>query len=269
MTRGLPGSRKSASVGHRPTQDPGLNRSSYARLRSRLWLRRNLNPLVERGSRLLAPTAWLQGREIVYQNLVHRELDRLQISEPFYPLRSAATYSYLYLLLRAAQELGGLRILELGAGQSTVLLDRLAERWPLHCTTLEHDEHWVAQVRRRVSQTVLHAPLLRRTIRGQAGDVYDPSVLAPGQRFNVLLVDGPRSSRRRSRWGSLEFIENWLEPEFLILFDDAERRGELQTIGAALRLLDERDCRYGTQLTRSINSQFLVATEGFERALYF
>jgi hypothetical protein len=246
-----------------------LNRSSYARLRSRLWLRRNLNPIAERGSRLFAPTAWLQGREIVYQNLVHRELDRLEIVDPFYPLRSAATYSYLYLLLRAAQELDGLRILELGAGQSTILLDRLAEKFPLHCTTLEHDAHWVEQIGSRVRQRVLHAPLVQRTIRGHTGDVYDPGVLEPGQRFNVLLVDGPRSSRRRSRWGSLEFVENWLDPEFLILFDDAERRAELQTIGAALQLLDERDCRYGSQLTRSINSQFLVATERFQGALYF
>jgi predicted O-methyltransferase YrrM len=246
-----------------------LNRSSYSRLRSRLWLRRNVNPIAERGSRLFAPTAWLQGREIVYQNLVHRELDRLNIRDPFYPLRSAATYSYLYLLLRAVQELDGLRILELGAGQSTVLLDRLAAQFPLQCTTLEHDVHWVEQIRSQVRHPVLHAPLVPRAIRGQISDVYDPRVLEQGQRFNALLVDGPRSIRRRSRWGSLEFIENWLDPEFLILFDDAERRGELQTIGAALQLLDERDCRYGSQLTRSINSQFVIATEGFQRALYF
>lgn len=247
----------------------GVNRSSYPRLRGRLWLRRNLNTIAERGSRLLSPTAWLQGREIVYQNLVHRELDRLEIRDAFYPLRSAATYSYLYLLLRTVQELGGLRILELGAGQSTLLLGRLAERFPLQCTTLEHDSHWVQHIGSRVGQPVLHAPLIRRTILDHASDVHDPGVLEPGQRFNVLLVDGPRSSRRRSRWGSLEFIESWLEPEFLILFDDAERRGELQTIGAALKLLDSRGCQYGTHLTRSINSQFLVATERFQAALYF
>jgi predicted O-methyltransferase YrrM len=246
-----------------------LKPSSYARLRSRLWVRRNLNPIAERGSRLLAPTAWLQGREIVYQSLVHRDLDRLEINEPFYPLRSSATYSYLYLLLRAAQELGELRILELGAGQSTVLLDRLAEKFPLQCTTLEHDADWVDRIGGRVRQRVLHAPLVARTIHGHTSDVYDSGVLEQGQRFNVILVDGPRSSRRRSRWGALEFVQNWLEPEFLILFDDAERRGELQTIGSALQMLDARDCRYGSQLTRSINSQFLIATEGFQAALYF
>lgn len=243
---------------------------SFAGLRTRLWLREHVNPLLERGSRLLSPTAWLQGREIVFQGIVHRELGRLGIDElPLYPLRSAATYSYLYLLLRAVQELPDLRILELGAGQSTRLLDRLKDRFGLELTTLEHDSGWQQRVQSQVDTQVLIAPLMNRTLRGHACDGYDPSVLTEGSRFNVLLVDGPRSSRTRSRWGCLEFMENWLEDEFLIIFDDAERRGELQTIAAALQLLDQRGVRYRSNLVRSVNSQFLIATPGFTAALHF
>ena len=243
---------------------------AYSTLRTRLWLRRHINPLLERGSRLLAPTAWLQGREVVFQGIVHRELDRLDIRDtPFYPLRSAATYSYLYLLLRAAQELPELRILELGAGQSTRLLDRLARQFPLTCTTLEHDADWQQRLQGQVDGTVLHAPLVETRIFGTERPAYDRSVLAPGQRFNTLLVDGPRSSRRRSRWGCLQFIEESLEPEFLIIFDDAERPGELDTIAAALKMLDAKGCVYRTNLVRSVNSQFLIATEPFAGALQF
>lgn len=243
---------------------------SFRHLRTRLWLRRNLNPIMERGSRLLAPTAWLQGREVVFQGIVHRELDRLGIRDtPFYPLRSAATYSYLYLLLRAAQELPALQVLELGAGQSTVLLDRLAASFPLVCTTLEHDPAWRGRVQSQVSSAVLAAPLANKSVLGHDAAVYDATVLAPEQAFNVLLVDGPRSSRRRSRWGCLQFIESSLEEEFLIIFDDAERRGELDTIAAALKLLDARGCSYRTNLVRSINSQFLIATPRFQAALSF
>ena len=243
---------------------------SFSRLRTRLWLREYLNPLLERGSRLLSPTAWLQGREIVFQGIVHRELERLGIVDlPLYPLRSAATYSYLYLLLRAAQELPALRILELGAGQSTRLLDRLRAGFDLELTTLEHDPGWQQRIQGQVDTQVLMAPLIRRTLRNHTCDGYDASVLAEGRRFNMLLVDGPRSSHRRSRWGCLEFMENWLDDEFLIIFDDAERRGELQTIAAALRLLDGKGIRYRCNLVRSVNSQFLIATAGFAAALHF
>lgn len=243
---------------------------SHRTLRTRLWLRRNINPLLERGSRLLAPTAWLQGREVVFQGIVHRELDRLNIRDvPLYPLRSAATYSYLYLLLRLAQEFDDLQILELGAGQSTVLLDRLAGLFAMNCTTLEHDPDWQERIQARVNSPVLAAPLVSASVRGHVTEVYDAAVVPAGQRFNVLLVDGPRSSQRRSRWGCLQFVERNLEQEFLLIFDDAERRGELQTIAAALRLLDSAGIRYRANLVRSINSQFLIATPAFRPALTF
>jgi len=249
---------------------PPRQGDSYARLRTRLWLRRVLNPLLERGSRLLTPTAWLQGREIVFQGIVHRELDRLGITDtPLYPLRSAATYSYLYLLLRAAQELGSLRILELGAGQSTVLLDRLTAQFPLAVTTLEHDADWQARIQARVSAPVLHAPLVLRSHSGHTTHVYDPSVIAESEVFDVLLVDGPRSERRRSRWGALQFVDRLAIDDFLILFDDAERPGELQTIAATLQHLDASGRNYRTNLVRSVNSQFLIAGGRLTSALYF
>ena len=51
-----------------------------------------------------------------------------------------------------------------------------------------------------------------------------------------------------------------MDDEFVVIFDDAERRGEIQTIAKALKLLDARGVKYGVHLTRSINSQFLIAT---------
>ncbi|NDY95129.1 class I SAM-dependent methyltransferase [Wenzhouxiangella limi] len=246
-----------------------MRNSSYSSLRTRLWTRRLFNPFLEKASLWLAPAASLQARELLYQNIVHRDLDRLGIDLPLYPVRSAATYSYLYLLLRLVQETGPLRILELGAGLSTVLLDRLREHFGLELTSLEHDEDWVERIRKQGASAVVHAPLVERSLQDYSARVYDSSVLSSGSRFNVLLVDGPRRSRRRSRWTALEFIEGWLEEDFVIVFDDAERPGEIDTISAALRLLDQRGIGYGGHLTRSVNSQFVIATEGFQAALHF
>lgn len=243
--------------------------SSYSTLRTRLWVRRVFGPFLEKASLWLAPAASLQAKEVLYQNIVHRDLDRLGLDLPAYPVRSAATYSYLYLLLRTAQELEGLRILELGAGLSTVLLQKLAAQFGFEVTSLEHDEQWVDRLRAQGVDSILHADLVQRTLLGHQALVYDSSVMDHSRRFNVLLVDGPRKSRRRSRWTALEYIENWLDEDFMIIFDDAERPGELDTISASLRLLDQRGVAYGSHLTRSVNSQFLIATGGFQAALHF
>lgn len=246
-----------------------MKSSSYAALRGQLWLLRNINPFLEWASRTLAPASSLHGREILFQNIVHRALDRLGIDEPFYPLRSAAGYSYLYLLIRIVEDLSVNRVLELGCGQSTVLLDRLAADGTLECVSLEHDEEWLELIRPRVNTRLIHAPLVSKTVLGHETRTYDTSALANEPPFDVLLVDGPRGSRRRSRWGCLELVETCLGQDFLIIIDDAERRGELQTIGRALKLLDERGRRYGSRLVRSVNSQFLIAGGRFTPALYF
>lgn len=243
--------------------------SSYKALRGQLWLLRHINPFLEWASKTLSPAASLYGSEIIFQNIVHRTLDSLGVDEPFYPLRSAAGYSYLYLLIRMVQDLPVERILELGCGQSTILLDRLSRQRALECVSLEHDREWLERISMRVDGRLIHAPLVSKTVMGRATRGYDTSALAGERDFDVLLVDGPRGSRRRSRWGCLELIESCLGDDFLIIFDDAERRGELDTIAAAVKLLDSRGRRYGSRLVRSVNSQFLVAGGRFTPALYF
>lgn len=242
---------------------------SHAELRWPLFVMRYLNPVAEAVSHNLFPSARLHGREAVYQGIVHRDLDRLGIDRPLYPVRSAATYSYLYLLLRICTELPVRRVLELGAGQSTLLLDDLAARGDLEITTLEHDADWAARVDTQSNHArIVRCPLARREIRGRHAEAYEPGDAVDG-RFDVLLVDGPRGRRRHSRRGALEFIESSLSEEFVIVFDDAERRGELDTISETLKLLDARGTDYSTTLVRSVNSQFVIATQGMRAAAYF
>jgi predicted O-methyltransferase YrrM len=242
---------------------------SHAELRWSLLLMRWLNPIAEALSANALPSSRLYGSELVYQGIVHREFDRLEIDRPFYPVRSAASYSYLYLLLRLCSELPVRRVLELGCGQSTLLLDALAQRRQLDVASLEHDGDWARRIGEQCDHLrVIEVPLNRRQVLGREAEVYEPDEALTGS-FDVLLVDGPRGRRRHSRRGALAFIEGALSEEFVIVFDDAERRGELDTIAAALKLLDQRGIRYATSLVRSVNSQFVIATEGMRAARYF
>jgi len=242
--------------------------SSYRQLRIRLFVHRWLNPVAEVVSKNVFPSARLFGSELIYQAIVHRELARLGIDRPFYPVRSAATYSYLYLLIRICTELPVRSVLELGCGQSTLLLDELSRMKNLEITSLEHDEGWAKRIATQCERVGLERrPLERRRLAGADAEVYDFD--AADRRFDVLLVDGPRGTRRNSRRGALAFVESALAEDFIIIFDDAERRGELDTIGETLRHLDRRRIEYSTAMVRSVNSQFVIATPGFRGAVFF
>lgn len=242
--------------------------SSYRQLRGLLFVHKWLNPIAEAVSKDAFPSARLYGAERIFQGIVHRELDRLEIDRAFYPVRSAATYSYLYLLIRICTTLPVRRVLELGCGQSTLLLDELCRDCDLHVTSLEHDPGWASMIGAECERVELDtAALAHRDVLGRSCEVYD---FDPGsERFDVLLVDGPRGSRRHSRRGALAFIEDALADEFIIVFDDAERRGELDTIAETLQRLDARGVDYATALVRSINSQFVIATPAYRAVLSF
>jgi predicted RNA methylase len=242
--------------------------SSYRQLRGALFVHKWLNPVAEAVSKNGFPSSRLYGSEKIFQGIVHRELDRLGIDRPFYPVRSAATYSYLYLLIRICTSLPVRRVLELGCGQSTLLLEALCGDRALDVTSLEHDPEWASMIGGQCEKVVLkQVPLDEREVFDRSAEVYDFD--PDGVPFDLLLVDGPKGRRRDSRRGALAFVEGSLADEFLIVFDDAERRGELDTIGETLRLLDERQVDYSTSLVRSVNSQFVIATSAFRSAAFF
>src|SRR6056297_1002148 len=242
---------------------------SYPKLRAALFEMRWLNRPLEWWAKTLAPGAVLSGREIVYQNIVHRDLARLGIERPIHAVGAAANYSYLYLLIRAATELPMQRVLELGCGQSTLLLDALAGLEEFDVVSLEHEAAWAERIAVQCDRTrVLEAPLVQHRTENRTAPVHDPEVF-DGSDIDVLLVDGPQKSKRFSRWGALHWIERMPCDDFLIVFDDAERRGELDTIEQALKHLDARNVAYTATRIRSVKTQFVIAGGAMLPAVYF
>lgn len=242
---------------------------SHPELKAALFEMRWLNRPLEWWAKNAAPGATLSGREVVYQNIVHRDLARLGIDRSFHPVGAAANYSYLYILLRACTELPVGRVLELGCGQSTLLLDALARQRGFDVVSLEHEAAWADRIGAQCEHArVLEAPLHARDVRGFSAPVHDAEAF-DGEGVDVLLVDGPQKSKRRSRWGALHWLERMDCDDFLVVFDDAERRGELDTIEAALKHLDARGIDYVATRIRSVKTQFLIAGGAMKPAAYF
>lgn len=174
------------------------------------------------------------GRELLYAHMFTEGLRANKIDcAPLYPVRGAANWSLLYLLLRLTTETSLTRVLELGAGQSTLLLDAVSRMKPLSITTLETDPDWAARIGSKVSHPVVTCKLTTRKIHGHHSEAIDGY---PDGAYDLVLVDGPMGGKpRRSRWASLEVLERQLGDEFVVVFDDAERRGEQDTIKEFLR----------------------------------
>ena len=211
----------------------------------------------------------LAPRELLYERLFSSALPRLQIEHRYFPIGNAANYSLLYLILRIVTELPVRRVLEFGCGQTTLLLDDLARLRNLDITTLEHEAAWAERIQKSVTHKILQAPLVERIVQGVSCLTYDLSPEDLVSPMDLIVVDGPLGFRRQSRWGVLEYLDSRLAEDFIILFDDAGRKGEQDTIAAALDHFEERGIEVSCTATNSIKSQFMIAVGSLREAIYF
>lgn len=183
------------------------------------------------------------GLESVYQAIVCRDLARLKVDDVFYPLGSAANYGLFYVILRAVTEFPFERVVELGAGQSSLLLDALARKELLRASlhTFEHDEQWAARVAAQVGHTVTRLPLKERSAAGIRFSGYDFDAVDTGP-IDFLIIDGPparTTATEYSRLGALDLARRIDPARFVIVVDDAERAAERVLADGMVRALED------------------------------
>lgn len=216
----------------------------------------------------------LPAQEQVYLHLFLRDLARAGIEDDFYPVGGAANFSLLYLLARSFAELPLSRVIEFGAGQTTVLFDRLASRRqePVTVTTLEQDVYWAQAVGQKVRHHVVHAPLVRTKVGDRTVAFYDPTCFPDLAPPDLVLIDGPTAytaSSRYDRVGSVNFLSTRLADEFVVIFDDSERGGEREAAGRFRVWLQGRGTRFYENTIRAAKQQKLFCTEKFRAAAYY
>lgn len=216
----------------------------------------------------------LPAQEQVYLHLFRRDIARAGIEDDFYPVGGAANFSLLYLLTRSFSELPLSRVVEFGAGQSTVLIDRLANRRqePVAVTTFEQDAYWAAATAQKVRHRVIRAPLVRTTVGDRTVAFYDSTCFADLTPPDLVLIDGPTAytaSTRYDRVGSMNFLSTRLRDEFVVIFDDCERAGEAEAAGRFRAWLGGRGIRFYENTIRAAKQQRLFCTEKFRSAAYF
>jgi hypothetical protein len=207
--------------------------------------------------------------EIVYRELLLRDLAKLGIPDRFYPVGSAANHSLLYLVLRCYVELPVTRVLDVGAGQTSLLLDELNRKLgKAQVTTLEHDAGWGRLIGAVVAHPVLRRDLMPMRIAGIDTRMHDTTGL-PGP-FDMIVMDAPPGRSRYSRLGLLHLMQDFMDRgNFVAIMDDAERGGEMQTLRQCSAWLRDNRIPHDTSTVRAAKRQRIFAAGTMRQACYF
>jgi Methyltransferase domain len=214
-------------------------------------------------------------QEQIYQYLFTRDLRAVGIEDNFYPVGSAANYSLLYLILRCFRELNFTNVLELGCGQSTLLIDQLRTKLDLSCRvlTVEHDEFWAQTMRKKVGHDIMTIPLAPLEVAGHAIDYYRlDGLLRDDRRFDCIIVDGPPAytkDAKYARLGCLAILDRCLAPDFVLILDDTERDGDSEAVAGCRDLLRARGRKFLESQIVAAKRQHLFCSPGFAKAAFF
>jgi predicted O-methyltransferase YrrM len=212
--------------------------------------------------------------ESVYRDLFTRDIASVGMADIYYPVGHAANHSLLYLVMRCLRETAPAQILELGAGQTTLLLDQAkrALAADFRIRTIEHDPLWAAEIARRVSHEIVRTKLSPLSVGGRRVNYYDREAIADGRKYDFVIVDGPPAftpAMRYDRTGIATLLDDILAPEFVLVFDDAERDGESAAIDMCRRLLKNRGIEIFEGSVSGVKRQHVLATAAHAKAAFF
>ena len=212
--------------------------------------------------------------ESVYQTLLRRDLQALGLRDEYYPVGGAANHGLLYLILRCFSDLELGNVLELGAGQTSILIDRLSQRFPRvrQVLTLEHDAFWAARVQKQIEHPILCGELRCDRVLGHKAYCYDWTLLPAETKFELLVIDGPIAADKGleyARLGALEILPRLAERGFVVIVDDAERTGERLLGRAIAAALSDQGRRFKMGETLAAKRQIVIAGGEHVAAAYF
>lgn len=236
---------------------------------------RRLNSVL-RGAKSLLETHYLLFPEMesIYRSLFLRDLGRYGVEDEFYPIGSAANHSLMYLVARCLIEFPIARVLEFGAGQTSILLDRLSGAMgrPIEITTVEQDPFWAERIRAQVHHPVICAPLAPEVVADSKISFYRLDEIGSQSNLELVIVDGPTAYSPSTRWdriGAVEFLKGRLASEFIVIFDDTERAGEFLGTRLFCDYLVANHITHYISTIRAAKQQKVICSEQFRAASYF
>lgn len=173
-------------------------------------------------------------------------------NKAFAPGRWAAGYQMLYVMYRVLDSTRPKRILELGLGQTTRMISQYSIFYNAEHQVVENDPKWI-----EFFATTYEVPDNVKIINlNTIVDKYldDEAVIMyrgfeeqfRGQKFDFICIDAPLGGKaiKYARVDVLKILPECLEREFVIIIDDTERIGEINTIELIQKTFKENGIQY-------------------------
>jgi hypothetical protein len=212
-------------------------------------------------------------RELDWANVYHDSIRGKEhlLNLPLNIGRWAGSYSFFYILNRILNEYKPTSILELGLGESTKFIATYGKHYLelKNHTVVEHDDEWISifQQNFQISSftKILQFDLEEKQINNYSSTSYSGLEKEITEKFDLYIVDGPFGSDRFSRHNIVDLAMNFnTDDEFIILMDDCDRKGEMDTVNDLIKLLNKKNIKFYTRKYIGLKGQFLIVTEKYK-----
>jgi len=212
-----------------------------------------------------------QFKELNFADLLHDTiLNSSWLKDKSFSLYGwAANYSFIYMLYRILDNAKPHNILEMGMGQTS----RLTSQYIAYCNPsatldiIENDAGWIATYKPQLVQNehikVHQCDLEFFTYNETECRKYKDLAKVIGNiKYDLIIIDGPWGGcQTLPRSNILDITENGnLSDDFIIVFDDAERKGEQETIEATKSLLSKQGTAFYTFIREGIKRQCYITS---------
>lgn len=212
-----------------------------------------------------------QFKELNFADLLHDTiLNSSWLKDKSFSLHGwAANYSFIYMLYRILDNAKPLHILEMGMGQTS----RLTSQYIANCNPqatldiIENDANWIDTYKPQLAQgeniKIHHCDLEFFTYAGTECRKYkNLNEVIGNKKYDLIVIDGPWGAEQNlPRSNILDIIEeNRLSEDFIIIFDDVERKGERNTVANTLKLLETKHIEYFTFRRDGIKNQQIITS---------
>ena len=185
----------------------------------------------------------------------------------------AGNYSFLYVLNRILMDYKPSSILELGLGETSKLISTYLDNYLLDSkhVILEHSEEWINNFKQRFTLSersrIELVDLEEIEIRSNKTKIYKNFDNFSKEKFDLYIIDGPKGSKRFSRFNIAEQAKTFNnEDEFIIIIDDYNRRGEQETAQAVLEVLKTKGIEIFTKSYQGVTSQLVISSKKYKFA---
>jgi hypothetical protein len=150
--------------------------------------------------------------------------------------RWAAGYPFLYILYRTLDMIEPKSILEFGLGETSKITTQYYKaREDESCLRIiEHDKNWIAFFSKKLAckNVILQLDIETIEVKGFKTNTYSKIIEKLGNnQCDLIIIDAPIGSSHFSRYQIITVVENnLLAKDFIIIFDDTDRKGEAETL---------------------------------------